>query len=255
VNARLAIWLVLAPLFVGCGRSEFEWQQKLREIDALNGKAQRAGNDQRRFDEEQTRSQEEIAQLKAILAAQSRQDRTAEQRAGVERASLEQQLIEQMRVRSEVLRRRLDALGKGGVSVAVRRGRLTVLIVADGLFEKGATELAPRGRETLKVVAEAIAADPSLSSRNFLVVGHTDKASEREATNWTRSFQRATAVREFLVGKRGGLTPGRWGAVGRGSLEPVALDDSPEAKARNQRIELALEPDPIELPDYSRSIP
>lgn len=256
MKTRLLPLLALPVFLAGCGHTEFEWQQKLREIDALNSRVTRSSGDQRRFEEEQAKAQEEIAQLKTMLSATQRQERAAELRAGNERAQLELKMAEQMRSKIDGLRKRLSADGSNGVSVLVRRGKLTVLVLSVGLFEGKSVSVAPFGKKTLKVIADAIMQDESLRGRSFVVVGHTDDSDSREENNAQRSLQRASAVRDFMVSKQGGgLDAGRWSAAGRGSLDPLSTDDSPEAKARNQRIEITLEPEPIELPDYARSVP
>ena len=69
---------------------------------------------------------------------------------------------------------------------------------------------------------------------NIEVVGHTDADGE-DAFNQALSEQRAQAVIDYLV--RAGLPPSRFTAVGHGSTQPVAGNDTDEGKAQNRRIE------------------
>lgn len=69
---------------------------------------------------------------------------------------------------------------------------------------------------------------------NIEVAGHTDSAGEA-AANKILSEKRAQAVAEYLV--KAGLPTDRLQAVGYGSQQPVATNDTDEGKAKNRRIE------------------
>jgi len=66
------------------------------------------------------------------------------------------------------------------------------------------------------------------------VAGHTDSDGE-DAANQALSEKRAQAVVDYLV--KAGLPANRFTAVGYGSTEPVADNESDEGKAQNRRIE------------------
>lgn len=69
---------------------------------------------------------------------------------------------------------------------------------------------------------------------NIEVVGHTDADGE-DSFNQDLSEKRAQAVIDYLV--KAGLPPSRFTAVGQGSTQPVAGNDTDEGKAQNRRIE------------------
>ncbi|MDE2379576.1 OmpA family protein [Bradyrhizobium sp.] len=66
------------------------------------------------------------------------------------------------------------------------------------------------------------------------VAGHTDSDGE-DSFNQALSEKRAQAVIDYLV--KAGLPAGRFTAVGLGSTQPVAGNDTDEGKAQNRRIE------------------
>jgi len=66
------------------------------------------------------------------------------------------------------------------------------------------------------------------------IAGHTDADGE-DAFNQALSEKRAQAVADYLV--KAGLPADRFTAVGYGSTQPVATNDTDEGKARNRRIE------------------
>ncbi|MBV8925311.1 MAG: OmpA family protein [Bradyrhizobium sp.] len=69
---------------------------------------------------------------------------------------------------------------------------------------------------------------------NIEVAGHTDGDGE-DGFNQALSEKRAQAVVDYLV--RAGLPASRFTAVGYGSTQPIAGNDTDEGKAQNRRIE------------------
>ena len=73
------------------------------------------------------------------------------------------------------------------------------------------------------------------------VAGHTDADGE-VAVNQALSEKRAQAVVDYLV--KAGLPASRFTAIGYGSTQPVADNDTDEGKARNRRIEFIVKEQP-----------
>jgi OmpA-OmpF porin, OOP family len=76
---------------------------------------------------------------------------------------------------------------------------------------------------------------------NIEVAGHTDTDGDN-AANQVLSEKRAQAVVEYLV--KAGLPASRFTAIGYGSIQPVAVNDTEEGKARNRRIEFVVKEQP-----------
>jgi chemotaxis protein MotB len=78
------------------------------------------------------------------------------------------------------------------------------------------------------------------------VDGHADRSpirgGGRFATNWELSAARAIAVAQLLIAE--GLPPNRVAAAAFGDTQPLDDRDTPDAYARNRRIELRLEAGP-----------
>jgi chemotaxis protein MotB len=112
-------------------------------------------------------------------------------------------------------------------------------------FESGSAEIGPEGRatldrlaETFQEVAERI---PDDIDWVLQVEGHTDRRpirTERFPSNWELSTARALNIVHYL--SRQGLAEERLAAAGFGEHQPVDETDTPEARARNRRIELRL---------------
>ncbi|MFC7541511.1 peptidoglycan -binding protein [Siccirubricoccus deserti] len=157
-------------------------------------------------------------------------------------AALAARVEELQRYRSDFFGRLRDVLGD----------RPEVRIVGDRfvfqsevLFPPGSADLSAAGQSQIREIARVL---QELSARiprdvNWLlrVDGHADRIpirSARFASNWELSAARAIAVAQLLMAE--GLPPNRVAATAFGDNQPLDSGDSPEALARNRRIELRL---------------
>ena len=112
-----------------------------------------------------------------------------------------------------------------------------VTIVTDQvLFTEGQADIQPGGFQILDVVADALAP----LSNDVMVEGHTDSrpiSTARFPSNWELSTARATSVLRYLVEARG-FPNSRISAAGYADTHPADAGDSPEALARNRRVEI-----------------
>jgi OOP family OmpA-OmpF porin len=105
-------------------------------------------------------------------------------------------------------------------------------------FESARSNLDPDSAGLLDYLIEIALRCPAT---NIEIAGHTDTDGDN-ATNQTLSEKRAQAVVDYLV--KAGLPAGRFTAVGYGSTQPVAANDTDEGKARNRRIEFVVKGQP-----------
>ncbi|MBV1799383.1 peptidoglycan -binding protein [Siccirubricoccus sp. G192] len=113
------------------------------------------------------------------------------------------------------------------------------------LFPPASAELSERGQQQIRAIARVL---QEISSRippdvNWLlrVDGHADRNPIRTArfnSNWELSAARAIAVAQLLIQE--GLPANRVAATAFGDNQPLDTADTPEALARNRRIELRL---------------
>lgn len=140
------------------------------------------------------------------------------------------------------LKRMLDA---GDLQIALRSGRMVLVLPNDVLFDSGKAEVKQHGKETLSAVAEVLA---TLDERRFQVAGHTDDQPIRYsgfASNWELSTARALAVVNLLM--KFGMLPETLSAAGYGQFDPLQPNDTAENKAKNRRTEITLQPNIDEL--------
>jgi len=115
---------------------------------------------------------------------------------------------------------------------------LTISMPEARSFPVGRAEPTPEARQLLLVLARVLAPEPNA----IRVEGHTDSTPIRTASfgsNWELSTARATRVVDLLIAD-GKLPAGRLSAAGYGEHRPLAPNDSPEARARNRRVDIVV---------------
>lgn len=157
-------------------------------------------------------------------------------------AALAARVEELQRYRSDFFGRLRDVLGdRADVRIVGDR----FVFQSEVLFPPASAELSERGQQQIREIARVL---QDISSRippdvNWLlrVDGHADRnpiRSPRFASNWELSAARAIAVAQLLIAE--GLPSSRVAATAFGDNQPLDTADTPEAYARNRRIELRL---------------
>ena len=101
-------------------------------------------------------------------------------------------------------------------------------------FETGKADLSPDSLGLLDRLTETALRCPTA---DIEIAGHTD-ADGDAGQNQVLSEKRAQVVADYLV--RGGLPANRFTAVGYGSGQPIAGNDTDEGKAQNRRIDFVV---------------
>jgi len=133
------------------------------------------------------------------------------------------------------------------VTISNLKGKLTVNILDSVMFDSGEAVLKPDGAAVMQKMAALLTTHPELKIH---VIGHTDNvpikpaAQNRFASNWELSTARAMAAVHYLT-EKAGIDPRRVGAVGYGEYRPIADNATPEGRAKNRRITIAILPDEL----------
>lgn len=157
-------------------------------------------------------------------------------------AALAARVEELQRYRSDFFGRLREVLGE----------RPEVRIVGDRfvfqgevLFAPGSAELSEAGLRQLRALAAVLAEVTPLIPADIAWVlrvdGHADRTpirSARFASNWELAAARSIAVAQILIAE--GLPANRVAATSFGDAQPIDLGDTPQAFARNRRMELRL---------------
>ncbi len=128
-----------------------------------------------------------------------------------------------------------DSRGKTVVLLTKAEAGSTVLL-EDVNFKRGTAELEGESTEaSLADLARFLVANPSVTIR---INGHTDNAGD-PGLNKQLSLERAGSVRDFLVSK--GVSFESLRISGWGGTRPIASNATEAGRAKNRRVELAVE--------------
>jgi chemotaxis protein MotB len=196
---------------------------------------------------------QQIDQLKAQLASIAGSLELNQQREkdkDVQIANLGQKLNVALAAKVEELQRyRSEFFGKLRTLLANRSGITVVgdrfVFQSEVLFPVGSAELTPAGvaqMTTLAVTIKDIASEiPSDLSWILRVDGHTDPQPVKGgqfASNWELSAGRAITVVRLLIAD--GVPADHLAATAFGEYQPFGPGDTPDAYAKDRRIELRL---------------
>jgi len=147
----------------------------------------------------------------------------------------------------EKLQQALLGFQNSGLSVDVRNGKVYVSLADKLLFPSGSITIDEKGKQALAQFAAVINKEPEI---NIAVEGHTDDKKVinlgQIKDNWDLSVLRATSVARYLT-EAGKVEPQRLTATGKSQFQPVDPADTPDARAKNRRIEIVLSPKLDEL--------
>ena len=122
-------------------------------------------------------------------------------------------------------------------------GRLKLDVKGKILFETGSAILSTEGKELLDAIAEEVLLNADYSDYAIRIEGHTDNTpiSGDALRNWNLSTERAIAAVKYLQ-EHADVSAERLAATGYAFYQPIDTAETPEAKAKNRRIEIILVP-------------
>ncbi len=157
-------------------------------------------------------------------------------------AALAQRVQELTRYRSEFFGR-LRRILANRTDIRVVGDRF--VFQSEVLFPKGSADISQAGQQELDKLGAAVkqleGEIPPDLEWVLRVDGHTDNDpinTPQFPSNWELSAARAIAVVRYLISL--GVSPKHLMAAGFGEFQPIDTGNTPEAKARNRRIELKL---------------
>ena len=102
------------------------------------------------------------------------------------------------------------------------------------LFPTGAASLGEQYRPLIVLAVELLDAEPSAT---LIIVGHTDDVGPDDR-NLLLSQRRADAVARLILDQ--GIAPERLTVEGRGESAPIDTNSTPEGRAANRRVDVAI---------------
>jgi chemotaxis protein MotB len=164
-------------------------------------------------------------------------------------AAREAQAAKRLEEWNSILKQLKSMIDSSKLKVRIVRNKMVIELPEAVLFASGSAKLKPEG---VRVLAELGPVLASIKGRDFQVGGHTDNKpihTKRFPSNWELSGARSIDVTQLLI--EYGVPGDRVSAAAYADTQPVADNDTPEGRALNRRIEIALQPNLDELPDLS----
>jgi chemotaxis protein MotB len=115
---------------------------------------------------------------------------------------------------------------------------LLITILDNALFDSGKADLKPEARKLASELATMLAPHP----KKVTVTGHTDNVPINRPefpSNWDLSVKRSVNFLKVLL-ENPNLDPKKFSATGMGEYHPVASNATPEGRAKNRRVEVAI---------------
>jgi chemotaxis protein MotB len=166
-----------------------------------------------------------------------------------EAAAREARAAKRLEEYNSMLKQLKSMIDSGKLKVRIVRNKMVIELPEAVLFASGSAKLKKEG---IRVLAELGPVLASIKGREFQVGGHTDNKpirTKRFPSNWELSGARAIDVGELLI--EYGVPGNRISAAAYADTQPVESNDTAEGRAKNRRIEIALQPNLDELPDLS----
>jgi chemotaxis protein MotB len=150
-------------------------------------------------------------------------------------ATNNEQLEKQLKKVEELLQKEIK---DGAVDVENLGQQIVIRIRENGSFSAGSAFLQPQFVPVIRQLGTLIADMPG----QIEISGHSDGvqiSNELYRSNWDLSSQRAVAVAEEIR-LANGFDESRMRVIGKASNEPVDEGDTPEARAKNRRVEITI---------------
>jgi chemotaxis protein MotB len=145
------------------------------------------------------------------------------------------------------LQQALLGFQQSGLTVDIRDGKVYVSLADKLLFPSGSIVIDEHGKLALQQLAAVLNKELDI---NIAVEGHTDIKKVinlgQIKDNWDLSVLRATSVTRYLTEVQK-IDPKRLTATGKSQYQPIDPGVTPDALAKNRRIEIVLSPKLDEL--------
>ncbi len=134
--------------------------------------------------------------------------------------------------------------GNNKILVRQIKGKTFITLPNAILFSSASADLSEQGFKTLKTVCQVLEKYPD---RPICIEGHTDDViiaaahKKKYATNWELSTARAIQVMHYMIGHCK-IKQELLSVKGHGPFKPIASNDTPEGRAENRRVVIAVSP-------------
>lgn len=155
--------------------------------------------------------------------------------------ALDRELKEIRETREHARRLRLalkEEIEEGSVAIRTEGMKVIVHIKEKASFDSGFADVKPDFMPVLQKIAGLL----DSNSGDITISGHTDDVpigNSQYRSNWDLSTARAVSVAHELL-RKADLLPERVTVTGHADTRPLASNDTPENRANNRRVDIAI---------------
>ncbi len=155
--------------------------------------------------------------------------------------ALDRELKEIRETREHARRLRLalkEEIEEGSVAIRTEGMKVIVHIKEKASFDSGFADVKPDFMPVLQKIAGLL----DSNSGDITISGHTDDVpigNSRYRSNWDLSTARAVSVAHELL-RKADLLPERVTVTGHADTRPLSSNDTPENRANNRRVDIAI---------------
>jgi chemotaxis protein MotB len=210
-----------------------------RQLAELQGTYTALSSNYNKLNDNYSNSSSKVSQLSSDL--QKREQRLREVEDALKKRDAATNALR------DKLQQALLGFQQSGLTVDIRNGKVYVSLADKLLFPSGSIIIDEHGKLALQQLAEVLNKEPDI---NIAVEGHTDNKKVKNLgqikDNWDLSVLRATSVSRYLTEVQK-IDPRRLTATGKSEYQPIDPGTTPDALAKNRRIEIVLSPKLDEL--------
>jgi chemotaxis protein MotB len=210
-----------------------------RQLAELQGSYSTLSGNYNKLNDNYSSSSTKVNQLSSDL--QKREERLKEVEEALKKRDAATNALK------DKLQQALLGFQNSGLTVDIRDGKVYVSLADKLLFPSGSITIDEHGKLALQQLAEVLNKETDI---NIAVEGHTDIKKiinlGQIKDNWDLSVLRATSVTRYLTEVQK-IDPKRLTATGKGQYQPIDPGTTPDALAKNRRIEIVLSPKLDEL--------
>jgi outer membrane protein OmpA-like peptidoglycan-associated protein len=237
---EIALWMekIMYKMSSQLNAPDMRDQKFNTQVDNVIGYIKSLDNERQIFQDKVKAQQAQLsAQKKRIvrLEAIAKEQQTASEKLAEERRAAEQRLEEQKKF-NQLFEEVQNIFDKDEAEV-YKKGSQCIIRLRAIRFPVGKAVIMPNNYGLLSKVQQAI---HKFDDPRVIIEGHTDNTGSNDV-NELLSQQRAESVRQYLVGN-GFLDDETIMAVGYGSTQPLADNNTEEGRAINRRIDVIVTP-------------
>jgi chemotaxis protein MotB len=210
-----------------------------RQLAELQGSYNTLSGNYNKLNDNYSSSSTKVSQLSSDL--QKREERLKEVEEALKKRDAATNALK------DKLQQALLGFQNSGLTVDIRDGKVYVSLADKLLFPSGSITIDEHGKLALQQLAAVLNKETDI---NIAVEGHTDIKKiinlGQIKDNWDLSVLRATSVTRYLTEVQK-IDPKRLTATGKSQYQPIDPGTTPDALAKNRRIEIVLSPKLDEL--------